>query len=139
MTASDDQLARAYDLPRFPLLVGISLLEVSEKQIVGTLLVTEELANRNGVLHGGALMAFGDTLAGTGATLNLPGGKSTTTVESKTNFLRGVKLGETLTGTAICLHPGRKTSLWQTTIIREDGKLAAIVSQTQMTIDWNPS
>lgn len=132
----DDRIKKAYTLPAFPELLGIELLEVTAERVIGQMLVTDKLANRNGVLHGGALMSLADTLGGTGAVMNLPPGTTTTTIESKTNFLRAIPLGQTATGTAICLHPGRTTSLWQTTISRPDGKAAAIVLQTQLVIDW---
>lgn len=68
--------------------------------------------------------------------MNLPAGKVTTTIESKTNFLRTIPMGQIATGTSLCLHLGRTTSLWQTTISRSDGQVAAIVMQTQLVIDW---
>lgn len=117
-------------------MLGIKLLEVTAERVVGQMSVTEALANRNGVLHGGALISLADTLGGTGAVMNLPPGTATTTIESKTNFLRAIPLGQTATGTAVCLHAGRTISLWQTTITRADGKAAAIVTQTQLVIDW---
>ncbi|MDR7127005.1 PaaI family thioesterase [Pseudotabrizicola sp. 4114] len=132
----DDRIGQATILPAFPELLGIKLMEVSAEKVVGQMLVTEALANRNGVLHGGALISLADTLGGTGAVMNLPPGKTTTTIESKTNFLRAIPLGQIATGTSLCLHAGRTTSLWQTTIVRPDGKPAAIVTQTQVVIDW---
>ena len=98
---------------------------------------TENLANRNGVLRGGAIMGFADNLGGTAATINLGPGKATTTIESKTNFIRPIHIGDTVHGRAIALHKGRTTMIWQTTITRNDGKVAAIVTQTQMVMDWN--
>ena len=68
--------------------------------------------------------------------MNLPEGKATTTIESKTNFLRAIPIGQIASATAICLHNGRTSSLWQTTISLPNGKPAAIVTQTQLTIDW---
>ena len=94
----------------------------------------EELANRNGVLHGGAMMAFADNLGGTATFLNLPPGAGTTTIESKTNFFAACPLGETVLAETTPLHRGRSTMVWQTRITRSDGKLAAIVTQTQMVL-----
>ena len=98
------------------------------------MLVTPELINRNGVLHGGAIMALADNLGGTGAFINLAEGQGTTTIESKTNFLRAVPAGDVLRALSIPLHRGRTTQVWQTTLYRGDGKVAAIVTQTQMVL-----
>jgi uncharacterized protein (TIGR00369 family) len=96
--------------------------------------ISQDHANRNGVLHGGAMMAFADSLGGTAASLNLSADQRTTTVESKTNFLRAVPLGEVITGTCTPLHRGRRTTVWQTEVTRGDGKVAAIILQTQLTL-----
>jgi uncharacterized protein (TIGR00369 family) len=96
------------------------------------LTVSDELINRNGVLHGGAIMAFADILGGAASVLNLPEGGRTTTIESKTNFFRSVSLGETARAVCIPLHRGRTTMVWQTTITSGDGRRAAIVTQTQL-------
>ena len=86
--------------------------------------------------QGGAIMALADNLGGTATMINLPPGKTTTTIESKTNFLRPIRIGDTATARAVPLHKGRTTMVWQTTITRPDGKPAAVVTQTQLTIDW---
>jgi uncharacterized protein (TIGR00369 family) len=80
-------------------------------------------------------MAFADTLGAIGGFLALPeGAAGTTTLESKTNFLAAAKEGTTVTGEATPVHRGRRTSVWRTDIAREDGKLVALVIQTQMAI-----
>ena len=80
--------------PPFADFMGMKITHVSPERVTAELLVTEQLTNRNGVLHGGALMAFADNLGGTAATANLPaGGGSTTTIESKTNFFAGIPAG----------------------------------------------
>lgn len=126
----------ALDQPAFARLLGFRLVGITQDELVGEVAVTDELANRNGVMHGGAIMAMADNLGGTATMINLPPGKTTTTVESKTNFLRPIRVGDTATGRSIPLHRGRTTMVWQTTISRGDGKVAAIVTQTQMVIDW---
>ncbi len=95
----------------------------------------EELGNRNGVLHGGALMALADNLGGTAATANLKDGQSTTTIESKTNFFAAIPVGSIAKAECTPLHRGRTTMVWQTKVMREDGRLAAIVTQTQLVLD----
>jgi len=96
--------------------------------------VREDLCTAGGILHGGAYMAFADSLGAIGGFLNLPAGARTTTLESKTNFLGGAKVGSIVTGEATPLHIGRRSSVWQTRITSAEGKLLALVTQTQMTI-----
>ena len=126
----------ALDQPAFARLLGFRLVSINQDELLGEVVVTDDLANRNGVMHGGAIMAMADNLGGTATMINLPPGKTTTTVESKTNFLRPIRVGDTATGRSVPLHRGRTTMVWQTTITRGDGKVAAIVTQTQMVIDW---
>jgi len=118
--------------PPFANLLGAKIVEATPDRVVAELLVPEGLANRNGALHGGAVMAIADNLGGTATFLNLPEGAGTTTIESKTNFFAAVPLGDTLRAECTPLHRGRSTMVWQTRIIRGDGKLAAIVTQTQL-------
>ena len=94
--------------------------------------VTEQLSNRNGVLHGGALMALADNLGGTAAVANLGPGQITTTIESKTNFFAAIAVGDIAHAECTPLHRGRTTTVWQTRVTRGDGKLAALVTQTQL-------
>ena len=127
----------AADQPPFSKLLGIRILAATKDEVVAEMPVTPGVGNRNGVLHGGAVMGFADNIGGTAAMMNLPEGVTTTTIESKTNFLRAVKIGDTLRGTAIPLHRGGTTQVWQTTMTRGDGKVVAIVTQTQLTLKWD--
>ncbi len=120
----------------FALHLGARLVSATPDRVECEMPVTGALANRNGVLHGGAIMGLADNAGGTGTFLNLPEGKTTTTLESKTNFLRPVRMGDTARAVSTPLHLGRTTQIWQTTIIRGDGKVAAIVTQTQLVLDW---
>lgn len=131
-----DRDAIAYNQPPFAGLMGLSIISSSVDEIVGTMKSTEQLSNRNGVMHGGAIMAFADNLGGTAASVCLDAGMATTTIESKTNFLRPIRIGDTAHGRCIALHKGRTTAIWQTTITRDDGKVAAIVTQTQIILKW---
>jgi uncharacterized protein (TIGR00369 family) len=115
--------------------LGIEITEVSKTVIRGRLEVRPEICTSGNILHGGAIMAFADTLGATGAFLNLPPGAGTTTIESKTNFISGAKEGTTVTAESTPLHIGRRTSVWQTKIMREDGKLVAVVTQSQMVLE----
>ncbi len=121
-------------LPEFSVNLGIELSTQTPDLVVGHMVIKPAHSNRNGVMHGGAIMGFADSLGGTAAACNLNTDERTTTVESKTNFIRAIPIGDTITGTTVPLHKGRKTTLWQTTITRTDGKVAAIVVQTQMTL-----
>ena len=120
--------------PPFAQHLGLRILSAEPDRIRAELSAGPHLANRNGTLHGGAIMALADHLGGSGAFLNLRDGQTTVTIESKTNFLRPVPIGTTVTAEAVPLHVGGKTMLWQTTLTREDGKVAAIVTQTQIVL-----
>lgn len=126
----------AFDQPAFARLLGFRLVSAEPDEVLAELSVTEDLSNRNGVMHGGAIMALADNIGGTATMINLPQGKTTTTLESKTNFLRPIRIGDTARARCVPLHKGRTTMVWQTTITRGDGKPAAIVTQTQVVIDW---
>ncbi len=119
----------------FANLMGVEITERTKERVMGRLLVREDLCTAGGILHGGAFMAFADALGAIGGFLNLPPGARTTTLESKTNFLRSAKAGTTVTGEATPLHIGRRSSVWQTRITNEDGKLLALILQTQMTVE----
>jgi 1,4-dihydroxy-2-naphthoyl-CoA hydrolase len=120
------------DLPPFTKLLGVNVLHRSPERSEAELIVREELCNRRGVLHGGAVMALGDTLGGMTAIMSLPDGGRTATIESKTNFFAAVPKGDTAHAVCIPLHRGRTTMVLETRITRGDGKLAAIVTQTQL-------
>jgi 1,4-dihydroxy-2-naphthoyl-CoA hydrolase len=119
----------------FAELMGMEITSSEKTRVVGRLTVRADLCTGGGILHGGAYMAFADTLGAIGGFLNLPPGARTTTLESKTNFLGSAKVGETITGEASPLHIGRRSSVWQTKISSEAGRLLALVTQTQMTIE----
>ena len=110
------------------------LHELQRARPLTELEVTRDLCTVRGRLHGGAVMAFADTLGAYGAALNLPEGHGTTTLESKTNFFAAGVEGSTITGTATPIHLGRSTMVWQTRIEDADGKLVALVTQTQMVL-----
>jgi uncharacterized protein (TIGR00369 family) len=118
--------------PPFANFMGMKVTLVSPERVTGELLITDDLSNRNGVAHGGALMALADNLGGTAAVANLPADASTATIESKTNFFAGVPVGDVAHAECTPLHRGRTTSVWQTKITRGDGKLAAVITQTQL-------
>lgn len=119
----------------FANLMGVEILERTKARVTGRLVVREDLCTAGGILHGGAFMAFADALGAVGGFLNLPVGARTTTLESKTNFLGSAKVGTAVEGETVPLHIGRRSSVWQTRITNADGKLLALVLQTQMTVD----
>jgi uncharacterized protein (TIGR00369 family) len=116
----------------FARLMGVTIVSVAPDLVVGELVVREDLCTRPAVLHGGAYMAFADTVGAVATVANLPDGMTTTTIESKTNFFAAIPLGDTARAECTPLHKGRTTMVWQTKITRRDGKLAAIVTQTQL-------
>jgi len=116
-------------------LMGVELTVREKTRVVGRMVVRDDLCTSGGILHGGAYMAFADALGAVGGVLNLAPGARTTTLESKTNFFRGAPVGSTVTGEATPLHIGRRSSVWQTRITNDEGKLMALVTQTQMTLE----
>jgi len=120
--------------PLFPGLMGLRLCELAPERVLAELPVRPDLCTTGGVLHGGAIMAFADTLGAVAAILNMPQGARTTTIESKTNFIGGAPLGSRVVGESVPVHKGRTTVVCQTTVRNEAGKLLALVTQTQLVI-----
>jgi len=130
MLASVQQIFK----PLFPGLLGIELTEVGPERVVASMQVRPELCTTGAVLHGGAIMAFADTLGAVATFANLPQGARTTTIESKTNFLGAAPAGTRVVGECTAFHRGRTTMVWQTLVRSETGKLCAVVTQTQMVL-----
>ena len=120
--------------PLLPGLLGIELSEVGPERVVASMRVRPELCTTGEVLHGGAIMAFADTLGAVATFANLPKGARTTTIESKTNFLGAAPAGTRVSGECTPFHRGRTTMVWQTLVKTEAGKLCAVVTQTQMVL-----
>ena len=118
----------------FAKLMGVNVLSVTPDLVVGELKVREDLCTRPNVLHGGAYMAFADTIGAVATVANLKEGETTTTIESKTNFFAAIPLGDTARAECTPLHKGRSTMVWQTKITRGDGRPCAVVTQTQMVL-----
>lgn len=116
-------------------MMGVNVTEAAKERICAELVVREDLCTTGKTIHGGAIMAFADSLGALGAFMNLPeGAGGTTTIESKTNFLRAAPQGSTVTAETVPVHIGRRLSVWKTTIRREDGKDVAVVTQTQLVL-----
>jgi uncharacterized protein (TIGR00369 family) len=120
--------------PLLPGLMGVRLTDVTPERVVATMLVRPELCTTGHVLHGGAMMAFADTLGAVGTFINLPPGARTTTVDSSTKFLGAAPEGSTVTAECTPFHRGRTTMVWQTLMRTDAGKLCAVVTQTQLVI-----
>lgn len=110
-------------------------MQVTPERVVATLLVRPGLCTTGQILHGGAIMAFADTLGGVGTFINLAPGKRTAPVESSTKFIGAARLGSTVTGKCEALHRGKTMMVWQTKIPSSEGKLCAVVTQTQPVLD----
>jgi 1,4-dihydroxy-2-naphthoyl-CoA hydrolase len=119
----------------FPGVMGVRLIEVEPDRVVAELAVRPDLCTAGGILHGGAYMAFADTLGAVGTFVNLPDGKRTTTTDSSTKFIAGAPVGTTVIGKCVALHRGRTTQVWQTSIRTREGRLCAVVTQTQLVLD----
>ncbi len=120
--------------PPFAAFMGMKITHVSLDRVTAEMPVREEFNNRNGTMHGGAVMALADNLGGTATMANLPRGGRTATIESKTNFFAAIPVGDTAHAECTPLHRGRSTMVWQTRITRSDGRLCALVIQTQIVI-----
>ena len=118
--------------------LGMRILSVTRNKVVAEMPVDERHMNRNGRVNGGALMAFADAMGAVGTIANLPAGHLTTTLESKTNFF-AAGAGPMITGVSRPLHVGRSTNVWQTTLKNADGRLVAVVTQTQMVLHPRPA
>lgn len=131
---SKENLAAAFNETNAPFakLMGVKTILATKDRLEAELLVTPDLCTVPATLHGGAIMAFADNLGGCGAFMNMPEGCTTSTVESKTNFLRPVPVGQTAKAVTTPINIGRTLQVWKTEIFREDGKLAAVVTQTQI-------
>ncbi len=123
----------------FAELLGIRLLSATSERVTAELVVREDLCTNPAVLHGGALMAFADTLGACATALNLPAGAGTTTLESKTNFFAPAPVGTKVIGECLPLHRGKRTMVWQTRVLSEEGRLIGLVTQTQMVLEPRPS
>ncbi|MBE3604434.1 PaaI family thioesterase [bacterium] len=115
--------------------LGLRLRSATPDRIEAELEVRDELCTRPAVMHGGAMMAFADSLGGYAAALNLPDGAATTTLESKTNFFAAAPVGTKIIGECTPLHRGRRTMVWQTRLMSPEGRLLALVTQTQMVLE----
>ncbi len=111
-------------------LLGLEVDAAEPGEVRGRMAWAEERCTAGGLLHGGAIMAFADTLGGLCAFLNLQPGETTATVESKTNFFRGVRAGQ-VHGTTRPLHVGRSFVVVQTDVRDDEGRHVAQVTQTQ--------
>jgi len=131
-----DDLERLQQTPLpFANLLGIRYLSASKERVTAELLVRDELCTLPAVLHGGAIMAFADTLGAAATILNLPPGAGTTTIESKSNFLAPAPVGGKVIGETTPVHRGKRTMVWQTRIATEAGRAVALVTQTQMVLE----
>ncbi|MEQ1931874.1 MAG: PaaI family thioesterase [Parvularculaceae bacterium] len=131
---TENNLAAMFNANNAPFakMIGIRMIVATKERLEAELDVTPDHCTIPATLHGGAIMAFADNLGGCGAFLNMPEGFITSTVESKTNFLRPVPVGQKARAVTTPVNLGRTLQVWKTDIFREDGKLAAVVTQTQI-------
>jgi uncharacterized protein (TIGR00369 family) len=110
--------------------LGVEVATATKDEVQGRLDWRPELCTAGGQLHGGVLMALADSVGAICAFLNLPAGATTATIESKTNFFRGVR-DRHVDAVARPLHVGRTSIVVQTELADADGKSVALVIQTQ--------
>lgn len=121
--------------PLFPGLMGVRLVEATADRMVAEMEVRPDLCTVGGILHGGAAMAFADTLGAVGTVMNLAADKRTTTTDSSTKFIAGARVNTVVVGECVALHRGRTTMVWQTSIRNDLGKLCVVVTQTQLVLE----
>lgn len=121
--------------PMLPGLLGVRLTEATPERVRAELTVRADLCTAGHILHGGSYMAFADTLGAVGTVLNLRPGQKTVTTDSSTHFIAGAPEGTVVSGESVPLHRGRSTQVWQTTIHNAEGRLCAVVTQTQLVLD----
>ena len=114
-------------------MLNVTITSLERDAVVAQMLITPDHLNYNGHVNGGALMAFADLLGAAGAAANRPPGYRGGTLESKTNFFAAAK-GSVIHGVSVPLHQGRSTSVWQTTLKDADGRMVAMVTQTQISM-----
>jgi uncharacterized protein (TIGR00369 family) len=122
------------ELPPLSRWMGITVTVAEPERVIAELTIREDLCTAGEIAHGGAIMAFADTVGAIGTMVNLREGQGTTTLESKTNFFCASPIGARLIAEAIPLHRGRRTQVWETRISNEQGRLVAKVTQTQMVL-----
>lgn len=122
-------------VPPFAKLLGVTITAATAERITAELVVRDDLCTTPAIAHGGMLMAFADTLGAVATFVNLPPEAGTTTIESKTNFFAPAPVGSTITAVCEPLHRGRRTMVWQTRISNADGRLLALITQTQMVLE----
>ena len=124
----------AWEPSGFIKLMGVKIIRRAADRSEAELYIRDEVCNRRNVIHGGALMGWADIMGGMTASAALPEGYRTATIESKTNFFAPIPKGDTARAVCTPLHSGRTTIVLQTSITRGDGKLAAMVTQTQIVL-----
>jgi uncharacterized protein (TIGR00369 family) len=139
MESKEDLLAYLAEHPLpFAKLLGIKFLSATADRVVAEMLVREDMCTIPAILHGGAMMAMADTLGAAATMVNLRDGAATTTIESKTNFFAPASVGTTIIAECTPLHRGRRTMVWQTRTTSAEGRLLAVVTQTQMVLEARP-
>ncbi|PJK29194.1 PaaI family thioesterase [Minwuia thermotolerans] len=118
----------------FGALLGIEFITVEPDLVEAEMLVKPEFCTNPAIMHGGAVMALADNVGAVATVINLPPDTTTTTLESKTNFIAAVPVNQKALARCVPVHKGRTTMVWTTTITREDGRKAAVVTQTQMVL-----
>ena len=123
----------------FAELLGIRFISASADRIEAAMEVRDDLCTTPAVLHGGAIMSLADTLGACATVLNLEDGAGTTTLESKTNFLAPAPVNTTVTAECTPIHRGKRTMVWQTRVTGADGRLIAVITQTQIVLEPRPA
>ncbi|HVZ09946.1 PaaI family thioesterase [Rhodopila sp.] len=119
----------------FAELLGIRYVSATADRVTAEMTVRPDLCTTPAILHGGAIMAFADTLGAAATVLNLRPGYGTTTLESKTNFLAPAPVETVVIGETTPVHRGRRTMVWTTRVTSQAGRPLAVITQTQLVLE----
>jgi 1,4-dihydroxy-2-naphthoyl-CoA hydrolase len=117
----------------FPGNLGIELTEITDEHVLGRMPVDRRHLHPMGYVHGGAWVAFADTVAAWGTLRHLPADRGFTTVELKINVISSATDGDELSAVGEPLHVGSRTQVWQVRVLKEE-RLAASFTCTQMVL-----
>ena len=131
--AITEQLSAERLAGTFPGDLGVEVVEITDERIRGRMRVDRRHLHPMGYVHGGAWVAFADTVAAWGTLRHLPEGRGFTTVELKINVLAAAGDGDELTAIGEPLHVGSRTHVWQVKVFRA-ARLAAHFTCTQIVL-----
>jgi 1,4-dihydroxy-2-naphthoyl-CoA hydrolase len=118
----------------FPGELGIEVTESTRDGAHGRLVVESRHLHPGGFVHAGVWVSLADTVAAWATIPNLADGHDFSTAEIKTNLFGVAREGDVLEATALPLHVGRRTQVWEVRV-RVGEKLGALFLCTQVVVE----